>query len=344
MSEQNKKKGVFTRPESAPKSSRDELKGFPESYKTGGPRPFGDSEYNKMRNDARKSVSNARGTGPSLGVAKVSLTPFGNKPQTRVVAEEVPAWIKRYATLNTEKGRTTESKFLVEGENCVREALDSAHDLIEKVYVLQGFENPALLKRMAERKVNPEVLSKAHFSELTTTQTTQGIIAVLRMAEMKPNYDTARFLTLVDSIQDPGNLGAIFRTSVGLGLNGIVMSKGTVDPFNPKVVRGSSGTFLRMPFETRVDLAERISFLKSKGFQIIATSPHAKETLGNVKLRRKVAFLIGNEGAGADNRFMDLADETVSIPMANSLESLNVSVAHAIVAYEVCQKRHPADV
>jgi TrmH family RNA methyltransferase len=119
----------------------------------------------------------------------------------------------------------------------------------------------------------------------------------------------------------------------------MVLGRGTVSPFNPKVVRGSSGTFLRVPFEFDIDLIDHINFLRSKGYTIIATDLHAKQTLRDIPARklRKMAFLVGNEGAGTNPYFIELADETVKIPMSSELESLNVSVAHGILSYEAAQ-------
>lgn len=160
------------------------------------------------------------------------------------------------------------------------------------------------------------------------------------MASSKPNYEKSRsILTLVDSVQDPGNLGAIFRTSLGFNSSGIVIGKGSVNPFNPKVVRGSSGTFLRVPFEKDRDLIDAINELHRYGYTIIATDLHGKQSLSEIEPRklRKVAFLVGNEGAGTDRHLIDISDETVKIPMSSELESLNVAVAHGILSYEMAK-------
>ena len=170
--------------------------------------------------------------------------------------------------------------------------------------------------------------------------TTQGIIAYCNIASKKPVYETSRsVLTLVDAVQDPGNLGTLFRTSLGFKSSGMILGRGTVSPFNPKVVRGSSGTFLRVPFEFDVDLVDQINFLRSKGYTIIATDLHAKQSLRQIPQHklRKMAFLVGNEGAGTNPYFIELADETVKIPMSSELESLNVAVAHGILSYEAAQ-------
>lgn len=251
-----------------------------------------------------------------------------------------PPWFKKLLALTTEKGREREGNFLGEGVHVVDELVSHHREIIIAVYVVDGFSDESLIEKINEAEITLHVLSEDQMKRLSSTITTQGIIAYCRSASSKPNYEQSRsVLTLVDAVQDPGNLGTLFRTSLGFCSNGMVLGRGTVSPFNPKVVRGSSGTFLRVPFEYDVDLVEHINFLRSKGYTIIATDLHAKQSLGEIpphKLR-KMAFLVGNEGAGTNQYLIDLADETVKIPMSSELESLNVAVAHGILSYEAAQ-------
>ena len=196
------------------------------------------------------------------------------------------------------------------------------------------------IEKARTAKVDIHVISEEQLKRLSSTVTTQGVVAVCRSASTKPNYEKSRsILTLVDAVQDPGNLGAIFRTSLGFNSSGIIIGKGSVNPFNPKVVRGSSGTFLRVPFEKDRDLIDAINELHKFGYTIIATDLHGKQSLAEIEPRklRKVAFLVGNEGAGTDQHLIDISDETVKIPMSSDLESLNVSVAHGILSYEMAK-------
>ena len=265
--------------------------------------------------------------------------PRGGVPTIRRDRNERPAdrgevrpWIRRIALLKTDKGREKEARFLLEGARCVEEVLKSSPGIVVKVILSPDFRNPELSKLLAKAEIEPETVPAHEFDYLASTVSTQGIVAVCNQSALKPHWESAHLVTLVDSVQDPGNLGAIFRTSLAFGMDAVVCGRGTVDPFNPKVVRGSSGTFLRVPFETGCDLAERIRFLRQNGFTIVATSPHARKSLDEIKMRKRVAFLVGNEGNGADQRLIDAADETVRIPMNSALESLNVAVAHGIVA------------
>ena len=251
-----------------------------------------------------------------------------------------PPWFKRLLAVTTEKGRDREGRFLGEGVHVVDELITKHREIVIAVYIMEGFENEALIEKINEADVTIHVLTEDQMKQLSSTVTTQGIIAHCRIANTKPVYESSRsVITLVDAVQDPGNLGTLFRTSLGFGSNGMVLGRGTVSPFNPKVVRGSSGTFLRVPFEFDIDMVDHINFLRSKGYTIIATDLHAKQTLRDIPKHklRKMAFLVGNEGAGTNPYFIELADETVKIPMSSELESLNVSVAHGILSYEAAQ-------
>lgn len=253
--------------------------------------------------------------------------------------EKIPPWFKKILSLKTDRGREKEDSFLLEGVRCIRDVMEHTPENLSQVLYTREFKEVGLLQELKDIHVRTQCLEAKDFKEVSGTVNGPGIIAICRSASMKPNWETARYVTLIDGVQDPGNLGSIFRTSLGFGMDAIVMGKGTVDPFNPKVVRGSSGTLLRMPFETRVDLAERITFLQNKGFTVLATSPHAEEDISDIKLRRKVAFLIGNEGRGADSSYMDMANAAVRIDTGGDLESLNVAVAHGILAHKVKEAR-----
>ena len=262
--------------------------------------------------------------------------------QAETVAEGAsnPPWFRKLLAVTTEKGRDREGRFLGEGVHVVDELVSKHREIVIAVYVVENFENEELVEKINDADVTIHVLTEDQMKQLSSTVTTQGIIAHCRIANTKPVYESSRsVITLVDAVQDPGNLGTLFRTSLGFGSDGMVLGRGTVSPFNPKVVRGSSGTFLRVPFEFDIDLIDHINFLRSKGYTIIATDLHAKQTLRDIPARklRKMAFLVGNEGAGTNPYFIELADETVKIPMSSELESLNVSVAHGILSYEAAQ-------
>ena len=305
-----------------------------------GRRPFGDKRFGDRR--PRREFASA-------GAPIYRQRPEEQKEEVEEVLDEAalearvaeveasedsnfnPPWFKRMLALTTEKGREREGRFLGEGVHVVQELVSHHRELVLGVYVTEAFNDEALIEQINEAEIKLNVLTDEQMKKISSTVTTQGIVAVARIASKKPVYESSRsVITLVDAVQDPGNLGTLFRTSLGFGSDGMILGRGTVSPFNPKVVRGSSGTFLRVPFEFDVDLVDQINFLRSKGYTIIATDLHAKQSLRQIPQNklRKMAFLVGNEGAGTNPYFIELADETVKIPMSSELESLNVAVAH----------------
>ena len=314
-----------------------------------GRRPFGDKRFGDRR--PRREFASA-------GAPIYRQRPEEQKEEVEEVLDEAalearvaqveasedsnfnPPWFKKLLALTTEKGREREGRFLGEGVHVVQELVSHHRELVIGVYMTEGFNDEALIEQINEAEIKLNILTEDQMKKISSTVTTQGIVAVARIASKKPVYESSRsVITLVDAVQDPGNLGTLFRTSLGFGSDGMILGRGTVSPFNPKVVRGSSGTFLRVPFEFDVDLVDQINFLRSKGYTIIATDLHAKQSLRQIPQNklRKMAFLVGNEGAGTNPYFIELADETVKIPMSSELESLNVAVAHGILSYEAAQ-------
>ena len=339
----------------------DRNRGERRAFDRDGRRPFGD------RDDFRpvfRQKPEKKFPGEDEAVRdEEALLRFADAPE--IVPEKAganPPWFRKLLALTTEKGRSREGQFIAEGIRVVEEIVDRHQDLILGIYaagtkkldetgaevfnedgenVYEPLPNlQDLIDRARKAGANVKIIAEDQIQRLSSTVTPQGILAVCRMASSKPNYEKSRsILTLVDSVQDPGNLGAIFRTSLGFNSSGIVIGKGSVNPFNPKVVRGSSGTFLRVPFEKDRDLIDAINELHRYGYTIIATDLHGKQSLSEIEPRklRKVAFLVGNEGAGTDRHLIDISDETVKIPMSSELESLNVAVAHGILSYEMAK-------
>jgi TrmH family RNA methyltransferase len=246
---------------------------------------------------------------------------------------------KKYLKLKFEKGRLAQSQFLVEGVKSVSDIVQVSPGIIHEVLVSKSFDQKPFLNQLKSKHVRVETLEDWEIDTLADTQTNQGIVAVANFSTLKPNWATCRYVTLLDGVQDPGNVGAIFRTSLALGMDTLILGKGTCEAYNPKVVRASAGAFLRIPFEMGVDLKTKISFLRQKGFTILATSSRGPYLPDQVKLRKKVAIIIGNEGNGADPQHMAMADEVIRVPLQNKVESLNLAVAHGILSHTIIYGR-----
>lgn len=246
--------------------------------------------------------------------------------------------LRAVSDLRNEKARERTGQYLVEGVKAVETLIEHARENVVAIYQTEGLEwNKAILTK-SPGKLPVRVVGPREMEQISSTKTQQGLVAVAMARALRINWESARRVTLVDAVQDPGNLGALFRTSAAFGFDAIVLGKGSVDPFNPRAARGSSGLVAAIPFEGNVRLEQTIEFLRNKGFTIVGTSPHGKDTIDNVPLKKKVAFLVGNEGKGSSSNLLDLCDAKVRIPMVGGVESLNVAVAHGILAAGLFQR------
>ncbi len=316
----------------------------PRGPRNAGPRDTGARESgNRQAGGASRSFPNAgapRGYVPRPG-GPGAPSPRAMRTVERAGGDHKPVApeIRPFLPLKTDKGRWKESQFLLEGAKNIADAMSVSTGIIQTVFLAEGFEDKELLSVIKKNRIETIPISMDDLRNLCDTENPQSILAVANFATLRPDYNTARYVTILDAVQDPGNVGAIMRTSLALGMDAVIMGKGTCDVYNPKVVRSSVGALLRMPFETGEDIAAKMEFLRLKGFSIVATSSHAPTTLENAKLRKKVALIMGNEGAGTGATYLDMADAVVKIPLKNKVESLNVSVAHGILSYQLMHGR-----
>lgn len=237
------------------------------------------------------------------------------------------------------KARRELRAFVVEGIKMLRET--PVH-LLQQVYVSEQFaasgEGDAYLQ---ESGIDYQVVSDSVFAHVSDTNTPQGILAVVRM----PEYDFSQLLQgsprllVLEDIQDPGNLGTMFRTGEGAGISGIIMTKNTVDLFAPKSVRATMGSIYRMPFFITDDLPKTLEKLRLAGIHTYAAHLEGEKYYDQIDFTGSFAFLIGNEGNGLKKETADLADTYLKIPMEGQLESLNAAVAASILMYEAHRQR-----
>lgn len=236
------------------------------------------------------------------------------------------------------KARNEQGVFVVEGKKMAEEIPAGWR---EKTYVSESFlqENSEFLLGW-----DYEVVSDSVFKAVSDTQTPQGILCLVK----KPEYELkellagdATHLLILESIQDPGNLGTMLRTGEGAGISGVIMNQSTVDLFNPKTIRSTMGSIYRMPFFVTKDLENTILELKKQGIKVYAA--HLKGTMcyDEPDYKAPTAFLIGNEGNGLSDAIADCADTYIKIPMQGQVESLNAAISATLLMYETNrQRRH----
>jgi RNA methyltransferase, TrmH family len=143
---------------------------------------------------------------------------------------------------------------------------------------------------------------------------------------------------LAAGLQDPGNLGTIARAGEAFGASGLILTEQTVSAWNWKSVRASAGSLFRLP-AAKAELAAVIAELKSRSIVVLATSSHKGNPISETDLTRPVALIVGNEGAGVAKHLLAQADEVVTIPHSDKVESLNAAIAASVVLYEASRQR-----
>lgn len=239
--------------------------------------------------------------------------------------------------------RRQQGVFVAEGFKMTEEALCRGD--VQEIYlsseILPEWEKNALAKK-ADEKCAVYVVSPSVFKEMADTVTPQGILSVVKMPVYNRESlisDKNSSLLLLEDIQDPGNLGTMIRTAEGAGMSGVVMSKGCVDVFNPKVVRSTMGALFRVPYYTCESIPEEVGHLKADGFTTYAAHLSGTNDFTEEKYEGKTGILIGNEAKGLTEDAASAADVLVKIPMEGELESLNAAVSAALFMYEIHRKR-----
>jgi len=236
------------------------------------------------------------------------------------------------------KHRKADQIFVVEG---IKMFLEAPKDWILKVYVSESFLKEDIYKEKV-KKIEHEIINDAVFEYVSDTKTPQGILCLMKMPsyKMQDLFSKKNGVYLVlENIQDPGNLGTMFRTGEGAGISGIIMNENTVDLFNPKTIRSTMGSIYRIPFFITSDLKNTMGELKQNGIRLYAA--HLRGTLNYDKAdyQSGCAFMIGNEGNGLSDETANLADTYIKIPMDGALESLNAAMAAGLLMYESARQR-----
>ena len=249
------------------------------------------------------------------------------------------ATVTMLAKLKDAKYRTEFGLYLAEGVKLTEEALACPDTAAEMLFVSEdGLQNTrilACLEAAGEKKIPIKLASPEVFEKAATEKAPQGIIAVLKQKsdESFVYRPDGRYM-LLDTIQDPGNLGTILRSAVAFGIDGLILYR-CADPTGPKTVRASMGALFRCPVNITEDLAGTVKMLRKDGHRVLAAAL-AEDSLcvGRTELQEADCVIIGNEGHGVSPEIIDLCSGVIRIPMQAATESLNASVAASILLWE----------
>ena len=237
----------------------------------------------------------------------------------------------------------------LEGRNAVIEAL-RAEKTLEKLYIQAGLKDGpinTIIKQAKKNDIQPEFITKERLDKLSATKKHQGFIAIMsaydystvdEILEIARNKGESPFILILDSIEDPYNLGAIIRTANQAGVHGIIIPKHRAVGLRASVARTSAGAINYTPVAKVTNISKTIEELKKEGLWFICADMSGT-SMYEVDFKGAIGIVIGNEGSGVSESVKKKCDFLVSIPMFGDIDSLNVSVATGILAYEAVRQR-----
>ncbi len=247
------------------------------------------------------------------------------------------------ALLARKKERDRRGLFVVEGPKMFGEA---PMERIERVYLAQSAA-AQMYEKYGDRLsgLSCETVSDEVFVKMSDTKTPQGILCLVRQQHynieeiLRENKEKQMLFIILEDIQDPGNLGTIFRTAEAAGADGVIMSSWTADIYNPKTIRSTMGSVYRVPFFHVDQMEGAVRRLQKAGVAVYAAHLGGTAAYDACDYQKSTAFLIGNEAKGLREETAACADARITIPMAGKVESLNAAVASSILLFEAARQR-----
>ena len=287
----------------------------------------------------------------------------------QVISSKDNELIKHIKKLKNKKYRDLNNEYIIEGIKIIEEAINEKAN-IKQIVICDDCEKTSNIPKDLMYEIAKQecvyVTSKI-FESLTDVTNPQGILAIVEKNSVKSNIKNTNnvengkesktikikekeeqteneidynqdIIVALDDIQDPGNLGTILRTVDSIGINQILVSKGTADSYNPKVVRSTMGAIFRVKIIECEDLEKTLEEIKKHKFEIVVTSLQTKNSIYDIDYKKKV-IVIGNEANGVEKGIQKIADKKVKIPMFGKTESLNASVATGVILYEYVRQK-----
>ncbi|HIS04198.1 MAG TPA: RNA methyltransferase [Candidatus Pullichristensenella avicola] len=229
--------------------------------------------------------------------------------------------------LKSAKARRETGLFLVEGETMLKEALSSG--LVPRALLAQT-ETP-----LAARFPQARLVTRGVLEAVCDTKTPQGMCAAFEMPAPRALQNAPRTLVALDGVQDPGNVGTIWRTADAAGLGGLLLGAGCADPYSPKVQRAAMGSGFRLPAIPADPLCEALAALRGRGWTVVASALDGADFYARKATGERFVLVIGSEAHGISDAVRAQADALVKLPMRGRAESLNAAVAAGIMMYEM---------
>ncbi|ADE11856.1 TrmH family RNA methyltransferase [Sideroxydans lithotrophicus] len=255
----------------------------------------------------------------------------------RITSRDNPFYKSLHRISSSARERREAGQTLLDGSHLLRAFLDNGgkpKHLLLNEQAQQDAEIVALLDACVD--VPQTQFEDALFAQLSELKTPNGLLALIDIPAAQVEVAHSQFALLLEDIQDPGNLGSILRSAAAAGCDAVFMSPGCADAWSPKVLRAGMGGHFALSILESADLLKVATGFTGK---ILAASLHARKSLYDCNLRGKLAFAIGNEGAGLSPELLTAAQQHFIIPMQGKIESLNAAAATAVCLFEASRQR-----
>jgi RNA methyltransferase, TrmH family len=264
------------------------------------------------------------------------------------IAAASQAMLQAARRLLRRKDRQLVRRFLAEGPQAVSEALARPGTIIELIVADDSLErHQDLIDGASSAGARIGVASMPAVSELSGTVTPQGLLAVCQMVDIstvEALSGAPRLVVFCDQVRDPGNLGTVIRCADAFGADGFLVSRDSVDVYNAKAVRATTGSLFHLPIAIGVDPGEAITLARDSGLQVFGTDAAAPYTINDLaasgQLAQPTMWVMGNEAWGLPPEHQSLLDRSVALPLYGRAESLNLSTAAAVFLYASATAQH----
>lgn len=250
--------------------------------------------------------------------------------------------VRAVAKLAQRDARSETGLFLLEGPQAVSEALAYRPELVMEFFATPTAleRHPAIAETAAAVGLDVEFVTEAVLTAMADTVTPQGIVAVCRQFPTSLREllgDGPRLIAILEEVRDPGNAGTIIRAADAAGADGVILTGRSVDLYNPKLVRSTTGSLFHMPVATGQELSNVLDRVRRAGLQVLAADIRGErlpEARADGTLAKPTAWLFGNEARGLSPEQVDLADRSITVPIYGKAESMNLATAASVCLYE----------
>jgi len=255
----------------------------------------------------------------------------------RISSRDNPFFKSLHRISSSARERREAGQTLLDGAHLLRAYLDAGNKPLHLLISEQALQDAEIIALLETCDYVPQTqLDDALFAQLSELKTPNGLLALIEIPSAELAVSHSQFALLLEDIQDPGNLGSILRSAAAAGCDAVFLSQGCADAWSPKVLRAGMGGHFALSLHESADLLQIAAEFTGK---ILCASLQADKSLYDSNLRGKLAFAIGNEGAGLSPALLDAAQQHFIIPMPGKVESLNAAAATAVCLFEAVRQR-----